>query len=363
MNKKHYTKTLAALGIAVLVLTACNLGRPNINGGKTGQPIMDGWTYEQAGEYWLPSVFSEKNPQTPEEVATLNKVNVQVNLPVHEGNPMPRDGVTYRQASSDGFITFHLSQPTHKADDDTIDTAIIGTADMFLRERMYFEQDSLTNARVKSWGKGIFTLYTVNKRIAKKAGATSDGMEFLPAIISVYPGGDSLLICRGNFTDDAYIADPPAPADELHTVAHITQRVNSFYKTMDDQKNCSEAYLKILNAAIESAAKFNTTPAKRCSIYPNHWTCGEDSDAQSPDWSYKILQVTNISAQRTEAVVSAGKERKSIARLILTLEQGDWYVDNFYIVTPQDSESEESNDSNQPSKRYDEKELLKIYTF
>ena len=363
MNKKHHTKTLAALGIAVLVLTACNLGRPNINGGKTGQPIMDGWTYEQAGEYWLPSVFSEKNPQTPEEVATLNKVNVQVNLPVHEGNPMPRDGVTYRQASSDGFITFHLSQPTHKADDDTIDTAIIDTADMFLRERMYFEQDSLTNARVKSWGKGIFTLYTVNKRIAKKAGATSDGMEFLPAIISVYPGGDSLLICRGNFTDDAYIADPPAPADELHTVAHITQRVNSFYKTMDDQKNCSEAYLKILNAAIESAAKFNTTPAKRCSIYPNHWTCGEDSDAQSPDWSYKILEVTNISAQRTEAVVSISKKRKSIARLILTLEQGDWYVDNFYIVTPQDSESEESNDSNQPSKRYDEKELLKIYTF
>lgn len=363
MNKKHHTKTLAALGIAVLVLTACNLGRPNINGGKTGQPIMDGWTYEQAGEYWLPSVFSEKNPQTPEEVATLNKVNVQVNLPVHEGNPMPRDGVTYRQASSDGFITFHLSQPTHKADDDTIDTAIIGTADMFLRERMYFEQDSLTNARVKSWGKGIFTLYTVNKRIAKKAGATSDGMEFLPAIISVYPGGDSLLICRGNFTDDAYIADPPAPADELHTVAHITQRVNSFYETMDDQKNCSEAYLKILNAAIESAAKFNTTPAKRCSIYPNHWTCGEDSDAQSPDWSYKILEVNNISAQRAEAVVSAGKERKSIVRLILTLERGDWYVNNFYIVTPQDSESEESNDSNQPSKRYDEKELLKIYTF
>lgn len=363
MNKKHYTKTLAALGIAVLVLTACNLGRPNINGGKTGQPIMDGWTYEQAGEYWLPSVFSEKNPQTPEEVATLNKVNVQVNLPVHEGNPMHRDGVTYRQASSDGFITFHLSQPTHKADDDTIDTAIIGTADMFLRERMYFEQDSLTNARVKSWGKGIFTLYTVNKRIAKKAGATSDGMEFLPAIISVYPGGDSLLICRGNFTDDAYIADPPAPADELHTVAHITQRVNSFYETMDDQKNCSEAYLQILNAAIESAAKFNATPAKRCSIYPNHWTCGEDSDAQSPDWSYKILEVTNISAQRTEAVVSAGKERKSIVRLILTLERGDWYVNNFYIVTPQDSESEESNDSNQPSKRYDEKELLKIYTF
>ena len=109
---KHETRqlsTLAAMMAAALLLTACNWGRPNINGWKSGQPIMDGWTHEMAGEYWLPSVMADQQPQTAEEVANLQKVNVQVNLPVHEENPMPHDGITYRQASTGGFITFHLT--------------------------------------------------------------------------------------------------------------------------------------------------------------------------------------------------------------------------------------------------------------
>ena len=37
---------------AVVLLTSCHMGRPDINGSKH-QPIMHGWTYEQAGEFWL----------------------------------------------------------------------------------------------------------------------------------------------------------------------------------------------------------------------------------------------------------------------------------------------------------------------
>lgn len=144
---KHETRqlsTLAAMMAAALLLTACNWGRSNINGWKSGQPIMDGWTHEMAGEYWLPSVMADQQPQTAEEVANLQKVNVQVNLPVHEENPMPHDGITYRQASTGGFITFHLTP----VEGDTL--CPVGTADLHLKEPMYFDRDSLKTVRVKS---------------------------------------------------------------------------------------------------------------------------------------------------------------------------------------------------------------------
>ena len=182
-------------------MTACNFGRPVINGGKTGQPIMDGWTFQMAGEYWLPSVMGELNPQTPEEFATLNKVNVQVKLPVFESNPMPKDGVIYRQASTGGLVTFHLTE----VEGDTLNP--VGTAEMWLREEGYFENDT-TEVRVLSRGKGIFTVYHIERQ--RQRGEPVRYEEFVrtdPAIISVYPDGDSLLICRGNFMGDAYVAE------------------------------------------------------------------------------------------------------------------------------------------------------------
>lgn len=202
MNIQRTKNIAAALIAAILLLTACNLGRPNINGEKTGQPIMDGWLMEQAGEYWLPSVLREENPQTPEEVANLTKVNVRVTLPVHEGNPMPKDGVTYRQASSGGFITFHLTP----VEGDTLNP--IGTADMQLKEERYFEHTDTAHVRLKSWGKGIFTSYHIMREPRKNEPSQyNEWVEWNAAILSVYPGGDSLLICRGNTIEDAYVAE------------------------------------------------------------------------------------------------------------------------------------------------------------
>lgn len=202
---KHETRqlsTLAAMMAATLLLTACNWGRPNINGWKSGQPIMDGWTHEMAGEYWLPSVMADQQPQTAEEVANLQKVNVQVNLPVHEENPMPHDGITYRQASTGGFITFHLTP----VEGDTL--CPVGTADLHLKEPMYFDRDSLKTVRVKSHGKGIFSTYSIKQQpLRGQPKRYAEELEWNAAIISVYPGGDSLLICRGNTLGEAYVAE------------------------------------------------------------------------------------------------------------------------------------------------------------
>ena len=201
MKKNQRTNLIAIVIASVLLITACNI-RPNINGDKTGMPIMDGWTFEMAGEYWMPSVLSEVNPKTAEEVANLNKVHVQVALPVHEGNPMPREGVTYRQTSTDGYITFHFTP----IEGDTLNP--VGTAEMHLKESGSFGIDTIKEARVVSYGKGIFTTYHIERqRLRGEEERYDEWREWYPAIISVYPGGDSLLICRGNFVGDAYVAE------------------------------------------------------------------------------------------------------------------------------------------------------------
>ena len=201
MRMKSKLKTMAAMTTTALLLMACNFGRPFINGEKTGQPIMDGWTHEMAGEYWLPLVIGELNPQTPEDFATLNKVNVQVKLPVHEGNPMPKSGVVYRQASTNGVITFDLTE----VEGDTLHP--VGTAKMWLREEGYFESDT-SRVRVLSRGKGIFTVYHIERQRQRGEPVHyNEYVEIDPAIISVYPGGDSLLICRGNRMGDAYVVE------------------------------------------------------------------------------------------------------------------------------------------------------------
>lgn len=201
MKKNQRISLIAIVITSVLLITACNI-RPNINGEKTGMPIMDGWTFEMAGEYWMPSVLSEANPKTAEEVANIDKVHVQVKLPVHEGNPMPREGVTYRQASTGGYITFRFTP----VEGDTLNP--VGTAEMHLKESGYFGIDTIKEARVVSYGKGIFTTYHIERqRMRGEEERYDEWREWYPAIISVYPGGDSLLICRGNFVGDAYVAE------------------------------------------------------------------------------------------------------------------------------------------------------------
>ena len=73
---------------------------------------------------------------------------------------------------------------------------------------MYFDRDSLKTVRVKSHGKGIFSTYSIKQQpLRGQPKRYAEELEWNAAIISVYPGGDSLLICRGNTLGEAYVAE------------------------------------------------------------------------------------------------------------------------------------------------------------
>lgn len=221
----HMSKTRYLSIFAVLVLFAsCNvIHKPDINGSDR-QPIMHGWTREQAGEYWLQSdLDSERSSATrnggewmsAEQLASLDDENVQVKLPLApEGtNPQPRNGIAYRQADTDGFITFSFDEKELVADTilsaalnaDSLTTKqlmTVGKAQVSLKEPLYFTNDTVFNCYVQQRGRGIYTLYYVTDRGTRHY--PHGRLQSLAAVISVYEGADSLVICRGNRLGAAY---------------------------------------------------------------------------------------------------------------------------------------------------------------
>lgn len=204
MNK--LVLTIIATG---LLMTACNAGRPNINGGDSDQPIMDGWTFEQASEFWLASVLTDERTAvlngegewlTPDSLAHLTKGHVRVKLPIHDGDPTPHWGVTYRQPQTGGFITFRDSAATHlTVSGDTLQS--IGLAHYHFCDNMLPESAD-TTVFVQSRGKGLFTGFLMNRVRKHHDDGTwtwqkNGNPEWFPFIVSIYPGGDSLLVSRG----------------------------------------------------------------------------------------------------------------------------------------------------------------------
>ena len=214
-NPKTFLRCIctAAMSVALMTLMAgCIPGNPHrINGKNTGQPIMDGWTRQQAGEFWLAATLTDnwsdvinakRGWMTAEELASLSNVNVKVTLPVHPENPMPKMGVTYRQKSTGGYITFRDSVIVG----DTLHT--IGVADYQLCEPLYFSfNEKGATSMVQNRGKGIFTLYHMNRVRNREDGTARYEPQWDAAVISVFPGADSLLICRGNTIYEAYTAE------------------------------------------------------------------------------------------------------------------------------------------------------------
>lgn len=220
MSKTSFLSIIAVLTL----LASCNvIHKPDINGSDR-QPIMHGWTREQAGEYWLQSdLDSERSSATrnggewmsAEQLASLDDENVQVKLPLApEGtNPLPRNGIAYRQADTDGFITFSFDEKELVADTilsaalnaDSLTTKqlmTVGKAQVSLKEPLYFTNDTVFNCYVQQRGRGIYTLYYVTDRGTRHY--PHGRLQSLAAVISVYDGADSLAICRGNRLGAAY---------------------------------------------------------------------------------------------------------------------------------------------------------------
>lgn len=189
----------------------------NINGGDSDQPIMDGWTFEMAAEFYLTDelendyshvVRGEGNWLTPDSLARLTHGHVQVRIPIQQQDTKPRFGVTYRQPETDGTITFSgesCSNPTRYG--DTLPA--IGEATFHFDDDMYDYQTEPYTAYVQSRGKGLYTLYRMEGRRDDETHEWRDHCNpvWYPVIISVYPKGDSLVISRGMGALETFIPE------------------------------------------------------------------------------------------------------------------------------------------------------------
>ena len=213
-----------ALVVPLLLTVSCGQKRPNadaddettsateeeewnINGGDTDQPIIDGWTFEMAAEFYLANqldneysrvVRGESDGLTPDSLARLTKGHVRVKIPVQQQDAKPRFEVTYRQPETGGTISFRDSpsrQPTRYG--DTLQA--IGEATFQFKDALYDYQTESFTAYVQSRGKGIYTLFRMegSRDPDTKEWRDHSNPAWYPVIISVYPQGDSLVISRG----------------------------------------------------------------------------------------------------------------------------------------------------------------------
>lgn len=221
MNKNTFKiNPIAFVVFLALLLASCNFGRPRINGGKDGQPIMDGWTYEEAAEYWLGSVLSGTRTILPDSLARLSKGHVHLSLPVHESNPEPRFGVAYRQPKTGGCITFvdsAFQEVTHNGDTlNAIGTVLFSMADAMYRSMNNTRDDGKgSTVYVENRGKGLFTWYGMDRVRDRKSETKESGPvwherrapHWYGVVISVFPGGDSLLVSRGLDAVETFVAE------------------------------------------------------------------------------------------------------------------------------------------------------------
>lgn len=223
-----------SLGMVLMMALACGPKKPNIdvdneegdepekeewniNGGDSDQPIMDGWTYEMAAEYYMQNELEydyghvlrgERDWLTPDALACLTKGHVQVNIPVQQQDNKPRFGVTYRQPETGGIITFSggpESLPTIYG--DTL--LSVGQATCHLKDIEYDYQTEPYTAYVQSRGKGLYTLYRMEGTRNKDTNEWVDHSNpvWYPVIISVYPRGDSLVISRGMSALETFVLE------------------------------------------------------------------------------------------------------------------------------------------------------------
>lgn len=135
---------------------------------------------------------------------------------------------------------------------------------------------------------------------------------------------------------DEALADPikndqPAPADKRHTTKYIMDRVHSFYKDKNDKTSCSQSYLKLraLTKQVCAVKGDDITDL----LEGNHWTLSADGDMPGKDWSFAILDVDNVTMYHAEVLVSVKEYYETKMKLHMVYERGDWYVDNFDMLT------------------------------
>lgn len=129
------------------------------------------------------------------------------------------------------------------------------------------------------------------------------------------------------------IKDEPAPEDKLHTISYITEKVKSFYESMDDKKACSTNYLELLALTEKVAKSEGKNLREDDDLLENHWTVGDTEDAHNKDWSYEILGVRKITKYSAIVLVNVKMYYETKMKIHLVLENDDWRADNFEMVS------------------------------
>ena len=132
---------------------------------------------------------------------------------------------------------------------------------------------------------------------------------------------------------DTIANDEPAPNDKQHNTHYIIQRVKSFYELKDDQQCCSENYLRLRALAEKVAKSAGKDLTEDADLVYNHWTLASDDDENLKDWNFEVLEVDNVTMNRAEVLVEIKLHYETKMKLHLVFERGDWYVDNFDMVS------------------------------
>jgi len=137
----------------------------------------------------------------------------------------------------------------------------------------------------------------------------------------------ALMGCNSNkvtgdaSSEDSTVVEEMNTDDGKHNKEYIIQRLDNIYKMQDDSKCCSERYQKLFNEAQELSEKGGMV-----FVDGDHWVQGNDIDE---DWTYRILDVTDITPTTATAKVLVNNFDEHEVTLQLVFERDDWYVDNF----------------------------------
>ena len=137
-------------------------------------------------------------------------------------------------------------------------------------------------------------------------------------MVSCNSGGKGTV---GTSSEDSTATETVSADDGKHTADYITRRLGEIYQQRENAKCCSERYMKLYNEASQLSKRSGMT-----FLSGDHWVQGNDVDEK---WSYRILDVTDITPTTATARVLINNFTEREVTLRLVFERDDWYVDNF----------------------------------
>ena len=140
-----------------------------------------------------------------------------------------------------------------------------------------------------------------------------------------------IMLALDSILADSVKEDGPAPADKEHTMKYLRDRVRGFYEAKDDATSCTESYMRLRALAKETMKERGETLEDW--MEESHWTLSEKGNEPGEDWRYEIVGVDHITKCRAEVLVIVKEYYETKMKLHMVMERGDWYVDNFEMLT------------------------------